>query len=190
MSYVMATPDVCAWAASDLAGVGSALSAANAAAAAPTGVVAVAAADEVSAAVAALFSDYALAYQRLAALAAALHDRFVVALSGAATAYSQAEAASASPLQIIEQGVLGAVNSPFLTVTGRPLIGNGVNGAPGTGQDGGAGGWLFGNGGDGGSGTTGGGAHPNPNGGTGGNGGAAGLLSRSRRRRRCRTTTH
>ncbi len=37
-------------------------------------------------------------------------------------------------------------------LTGRPLFGNGANGVPGTGQAGGAGGWIIGNGGAGGTG--------------------------------------
>ncbi|WP_338150824.1 PGRS repeat-containing protein, partial [Mycobacterium marinum] len=57
------------------------------------------------------------------------------------------------------------MNEPALALTGRPLIGNGANGAPGTGVDGAPGGWLLGNGGAGGSGAAG---MP------GGNGGAAG----------------
>ncbi len=50
------------------------------------------------------------------------------------------------------QGVFDAVNAPTQALTGRPLIGNGANGAPGTGQSGALGGWLLGNGGAGGSG--------------------------------------
>ncbi|BCI92172.1 hypothetical protein NIIDMKKI_73780 [Mycobacterium kansasii] len=50
---------------------------------------------------------------------------------------------------------------------GRPLIGNGTNGLPNTGQDGGPGGLLYGNGGNGGSGGP---------GQLGGNGGSAGLI--------------
>ena len=43
-------------------------------------------------------------------------------------------------------------NAPTMAVVGRPLIGNGTNGTPGTGENGGDGGILFGNGGAGGSG--------------------------------------
>ncbi len=39
------------------------------------------------------------------------------------------------------------MNTPTQLLLGRPLIGNGANGAPGTGQAGGAGGLLYGNGG-------------------------------------------
>ena len=89
------------------------------------------------------------------------------ALTAGAGSYAGAEAANVSPLQTVEQDVLGVINAPSLALTGRTLIGNGANGASGTGQNGGAGGWLVGNGGAGGSGC----GRPR-----GGNGGAAGLF--------------
>lgn len=134
MSYVLATPEMVAAAANNLAQIGSTLSAANAAALAPTTGVLAAGADEVSAAVASLFSGHAQAYQTLGTQAAAFHERFIQALSTAAGAYGSAEAANASPLQ----QALNVINAPTQTLLGRPLIGNGTNGAPGTGQAG----WL------------------------------------------------
>ena len=59
MSYVIAAPEMMAAAATDLAGIGSDLSAAHTAAAAPTVALVPAAADEVSAGIAHLFSTYA-----------------------------------------------------------------------------------------------------------------------------------
>lgn len=174
MSYVLATPEMVAAAANNLAQIGSTLSAANAAALAPTTGVLAAGADEVSAAVASLFSGHAQAYQTLGTQAAAFHERFIQALSTAAGAYGSAEAANASPLQ----QALNVINAPTQTLLGRPLIGNGTNGAPGTGQAGGPGGLLYGNGGNGGAGGNGGGdggpggaAFGLGNGGNGGNGG-------------------
>ena len=102
-----------------------------------------------------LFSAEGQAYQKLSAEAAAFHAPFVQVLNGARAAYSLAEAANASPLQGIEEDVLGVINAPTQAVLGRPLIGNGTNGAPGTGQADGAGGILWGNGGNGGSGAAG-----------------------------------
>lgn len=128
MSYVLATPEMVAAAANNLAQIGSTLSAANAAALAPTTGVLAAGADEVSAAVASLFSGHAQAYQTLGTQAAAFHERFIQALSTAAGAYGSAEAANASPLQ----QALNVINAPTQTLLGRPLIGNGTNGAPGT----------------------------------------------------------
>lgn len=163
MSYVLATPEMVAAAANNLAQIGSTLSAANAAALAPTTGVLAAGADEVSAAVASLFSGHAQAYQTLGTQAAAFHERFIQALSTAAGAYGSAEAANASPLQ----QALNVINAPTQTLLGRPLIGNGTNSAPGTGQAGGPGGLLYGNGGNGGSGGV---------GQAGGAGGSAGLI--------------
>lgn len=56
MSYVMAAPEMLAAAAGDVAGIGSTMTAANAAAALPTTAMVAAAGDEVSVAVASLFS--------------------------------------------------------------------------------------------------------------------------------------
>ncbi|MEK0664727.1 PE family protein, partial [Mycobacterium ulcerans] len=81
MSYVVASPEYVAAAASDLAGIGSALSTANAAAAAPTIEVLAAGADEVSAAIAAFFGAHAQAYQALSEQASAFHLQFVQAMT-------------------------------------------------------------------------------------------------------------
>ncbi|ODR03125.1 hypothetical protein BHQ20_01675 [Mycobacterium intermedium] len=123
-----------------------------------------AAEDEVSAAAASLFSGFAREYQAIGVQVEAFHQQFVRTLTANAGAYATAEAANANPLQ---QAALNLINAPAQTLTGRPLVGNGAHGAPGTGQNGGAGGWLFGDGGNGGSGAT---------GQAGGNGGSAGLI--------------
>ncbi|WP_157848759.1 PE family protein, partial [Mycobacterium tuberculosis] len=164
MSYVIATPEMMATAAFDLARIGSQVSAASAVAAMPTTEVVAAGADEVSAGIAALFSAHAQEYQALSAQAAAFHDQFVHTLTAAARWYTATEIANAAAMRV----VLGAVNAPTQTLLGRPLIGDGAHGtAPG--QPGGAGGLLFGNGGNGGN-----GAHASVAGGHGGNGGAGG----------------
>ncbi|CKM57895.1 PE-PGRS family protein [Mycobacterium tuberculosis] len=97
MEYLIAAQDVLVAAAADLEGIGSALAAANRAAEAPTTGLLAAGADEVSAAIASLFSGNAQAYQALSAQAAAFHQQFVRALSSAAGSYAAAEAANASP---------------------------------------------------------------------------------------------
>ncbi|EFD18293.1 PE-PGRS family protein [Mycobacterium tuberculosis CPHL_A] len=141
MSYVIATPEMMATAAFDLARIGSQVSAASAVAAMPTTEVVAAGADEVSAGIAALFSAHAQEYQALSAQAAAFHDQFVHTLTAAARWYTATEIANAAAMRV----VLGAVNAPTQTLLGRPLIGDGAHGtAPG--QPGGAGGLLFGNG--------------------------------------------
>lgn len=168
MSFVIASPDIVGSTATDLAGIRSALSAANAAALAPTAQIQAAASDEVSAAISALFGDYGQAYQTLSAHASAFHDRFVQALNGAGLSYAAAEAANTSPLQTLEQDALNAINAPTEALLGRPLIGNGADGTAAS-PNGQPGGLLYGNGGNGFS-------QPAGSGLNGGNGGAAGLI--------------
>jgi hypothetical protein len=136
MSFLVATPDLVTAAASDLADIGSAIGAANAAAVVPTTGMLAAAADEVSVQIAAVFGAHAQGYQALSAQAAAFHDAFVRALSTGAASYTAAEAANASPLQAVEDAVLGVVNAPTQLLFGRPLIGDGTNGGTGQGPAG------------------------------------------------------
>jgi triacylglycerol lipase len=128
MSYVIAAPDMMTAAAADLANIGSALIEEHTAAAASTVMVVPAAADEVSVGIADLFSTYAQDYQAMATRAAAFQQQFVQHLTGSAGSYAGAEAANivaftASPVQTLEQDMLGLINAPFLALTGRPLIG-------------------------------------------------------------------
>ena len=94
MSFVFATPEAMATAATDLANIASTISTANAAAAAPTTQLLAAGADEISAAIAALFGRHALGYQALSAQAATFHTQFVRALTASAATYANAEAGS------------------------------------------------------------------------------------------------
>src|ERR1700677_2789161 len=155
MSFVVAAPEFVTAAASDLANIGSAIGAANAAAAAPTSQVLAAGGDEVSSAIAGLFSAQAQAYQALSAQASTFHQQFVQLMNAGAATYASAEAANATPLQTLQNDVIGAINAPSQALVGRPLIANGANGAAGTGQNGGNAGILIGNGGNGGSGASG-----------------------------------
>ncbi len=154
----------------DLASIGSTVSAASAAASAPTVAILAAGADEVSIAVAALFGMHGQAYQALSVQASAFHQQFVQALTAGAYSYASAEAAAVTPLQQL----VDVINAPFRSALGRPLIGNGANGKPGTGQDGGAGGLLYGTGVIAGGGGTGGNGGASGAGGAGGTGGFAG----------------
>jgi hypothetical protein len=95
MAYVIAAAEMMAAAATDVATVGSRLSAANMAAA-PTLALVPAAADEVSAAIAAVFSDHAQVFRAASAQAAAFHQQFVQTLTAGAAAYAGVEAANAS----------------------------------------------------------------------------------------------
>jgi hypothetical protein len=105
MSYVIAAPDILATAAADVMGIGSSLSDANAAAATSTTKVIAAGADEVSAAIASLFSSHGKAFQALSAQAAAFHSQIVQALNAGAGAYASTEAANAGPLQTLAQNL-------------------------------------------------------------------------------------
>jgi len=97
MSYVTAQPEALAVAAGGLQGIGSALSAQNAAAAAPTTGVVPAAADEVSALTAAQFGAHAQMYQVVSAQATAIHEMFVTTLGISSGSYAATEAANAAP---------------------------------------------------------------------------------------------
>jgi hypothetical protein len=124
VSYVIAAPELMTAAASDLAGIESTLSAAHAAAATSTTQVLAAAEDEVSAAIAGLFSDHGQQFQSLGAQAAEFHRQFARTLNGAGSAYAAAEAANAAPA-----AGLADLLSPWKLLTGRQLVGNGTDGA-------------------------------------------------------------
>jgi hypothetical protein len=96
MSFVTTQPEALTAAASTLQGLGSALSAQNTAAAAPTTGVVPAAADEVSALTAAQFAVHAQLYQAISAQAAAIHEAFVNTLGVSAGSYAATEAANAA----------------------------------------------------------------------------------------------
>jgi hypothetical protein len=98
MSYVMAAPEMLSAAATDVAAVGSAVSAAHLTAVAPTVGLIPAAADEVSASIAQVFSRAAQEYQALAGKAAAFQQQFVQHLNASAGSYAAAEAANAASL--------------------------------------------------------------------------------------------
>lgn len=189
MSFLVVVPEFLTSAAADVENIGSTLRAANAAAAASTTALAAAGADEVSAAVAALFARFGQEYQAVSAQASAFHQQFVQTLNSASGSYAAAEATIASQLQTAQHDLLGAVNAPTETLLGRPLIGDGAPGTA-TSPNGGAGGLLYGNGGNGysatasgvgggaggsagliGNGGAGGAGGPNAPGGAGGNGG-------------------
>ena len=99
MAYVVAAPEMMASAATDVATIGSNVSAAHMAAAAPNLALIPAAADEVSAGIAQLFAQHAQGYQAQAAQAAAFQEQFVQHLTAGAFSYAGIDAALASLLQ-------------------------------------------------------------------------------------------
>ena len=115
MSAVIATPELMAQAATDLASIGSTVNAAHIVAAAPTLSVLPAAADEVSADIAHLFSQHAQEYQALAGKAAAFQDQFVQHMTVSAVSYTSAEAVNVAsllpPLTAIADSIGSAVTA-------------------------------------------------------------------------------
>jgi PE family len=139
VSLLVVAPELLESAAANVQSIGSALDAAHAAAAVPTTGIAAAGADEVSAAVTALFARYGQEFQALSAQASALHQQFVQTLSAGAGSYLAAEAANVSPLQTVAaasplqsllqtvQGeLLNLINAPTEFLLGRPLISTGA----------------------------------------------------------------
>ncbi|ORV92759.1 hypothetical protein AWC11_07545 [Mycobacterium interjectum] len=112
MSFVVVGADAMETAAADVAQIGSALSAGNLAAAIPTTELAAAGADEVSAAVAALFGAHAQQYQAAAARAATYSEQFARTLSAAAASYAATEA-----------GIATSMRGPLGAATAAPLAG-------------------------------------------------------------------
>lgn len=95
VSYVTTDPEMLSAAAGDLHGIGATMASVSTAAAAPTGGVVPAAADEVSALTAAQFAAHAASYQAISAQAQAIHEMFVQTLSTSAGSYAATEAANA-----------------------------------------------------------------------------------------------
>lgn len=122
-SYVIATPETLAAAASDLRGIGEVLRAAGATAAPLTTSIAALGGDEVSAAVTRLFGALGEEYQALSAQVAQFHGQFTQTVAAGAQAYASAEALNAAPLNVLEQNVLGLINAPTNAFLGRHSLG-------------------------------------------------------------------
>lgn len=114
MMYLTTAPQMMMATAADVARIGSAIGDANAAAAGRITAVAAASADEVSTAAATLFSSYAQEYRAVMSQVAAFHNRFTAALTAAASAYLDTEAANAA-------AVVNALTAPVRSLMGRPL---------------------------------------------------------------------
>ncbi|OBK28611.1 PE-PGRS family protein [Mycobacterium asiaticum] len=124
MSYVITAPEALAAAAKDLTGIGDVLKRAAAGAAPSTTTIVTAAGDEISAAVARLFGNYAEEFQALTAQTSLFQTQFEQALSAAGAAYAAAEAANVAPLQALLQQVEGSgFFAPVEQLIGRPLFG-------------------------------------------------------------------
>ncbi len=111
MSFVTTYPEALTYAAGKLQTLGSALTAESAAAAAPTTGLAPAAADEVSALQAAIFSAYGSLYQSVSAQAAAAHEQFVSTLGTSAGSYATTEAINSAGAALPLAGGSGVANA-------------------------------------------------------------------------------
>lgn len=149
MSFVIAQPDFVSAAAGQLAGLQSQLGAAAQSAAAPTTGIAVAASDEISAAISNLFGSYGEEFQAVNAQAAAFNSEFVKLLNGGAAAYVEAEIANAQRtlpgIRGVSLGFTAAPTDPLGGLLGG-LLGGGTSGGT---SGGGLGGLLGGSGGGG-----------------------------------------
>jgi hypothetical protein len=135
MSYVIVAPEIIVTAAADAATIGSTLDVANAAAGLRTVAIAPAAADEVSASIAQLFSEHAQEYQAAAGQASAFLAQFGDNLTSSADLYALIETVSASLFQKVfyDIGQLSfATVNQLLTVIG-PLFDQWIQQYPGLG---------------------------------------------------------
>ncbi|MEE6176624.1 PE family protein [Mycobacterium sp. 050134] len=127
MSYVIAAPDMLMAAATHVAAVGSTVNAAHLEAAAPTTALLPPAADEVSSAVAGLFSRVAQEYHALAGQAAAFNQQFVQRLTASANSYAATELASAASMQPLTPAAGLDLNALVAALPGQLLnVANGL----------------------------------------------------------------
>jgi PE family/Lipase (class 3) len=137
-SSVIAAPGALAAASADLTGIEEAIREASAAAAPSTTGIAAAAGDEVSAAVAGLFGDFAEEFHALTAQTTLFHAQFAGTLNAAGATYAAGELTNVSLLikgleqQFFDVGFF----SPFTYLTGHPLFGEGAVGPAVTGTTG------------------------------------------------------
>jgi PE family len=122
MPLLSAVPELISEAGGNLANIGSTLQSKVSAALSQTTAIAAPAADEVSAAITALFASNAEEFQASNAQAASFHDEFAKLLSGGAAQYVSTEIANA------EQTAVNAINTPAQALLGHPLIPTGTGG--------------------------------------------------------------
>jgi PE family len=121
MSSVIAAPELITAAATDLANIGSTLNAAHLAAAPATIAMVPAAADEVSAGIAYVFSEHGQDYQAMAGKALAFQEQFAQHLTVSAGLYAAAEAANVALFQPLT-AIAGSVASASAGL--QDLLGN------------------------------------------------------------------
>ncbi len=125
MTYVITEPQIMSAVATDVEGIGSAISAANAAAAGSTSALLAPAADEVSTAITNLFGTYSREYHAVVKQAAAFHHEFTQALAAAGNAYASAEGANTATL-----GAAPQANPQFTPISAELTLFVGPTGVP------------------------------------------------------------
>ncbi len=138
MSFVTTAPAAISAAATQLEGVGTSFATESSAAAGSTTAIAPAAADEVSALQAGVFSTYGQLYQSVSAQAQAIHQQFVNLLQSSSGSYQETEGAnqagaaasslansgSSAAAQPAQGGITDAITSLTSFLTGLPLVNN------------------------------------------------------------------
>jgi hypothetical protein len=135
MSFLTTIPQELLSAAAQLEGIGTALTAHNAGAAAPTTAIAPAAADPVSILQSGIFSSYGTLYQQLAAEAQAIQQQFTSTLGLSSGTYSATEASNATaaaatdPISTLINDISTLLGGPVTSFGGQPfsLSGNFAN---------------------------------------------------------------
>jgi PE family len=122
MSFVIAAPDLVQGAAHDLAGIRASLAEAAATVAGPTTGLVPAAADEVSAAISAMFGNFGEQFQLLSAQAQAFHNQFVSLMNAGAGAYLNTEISNA------ELAAVNAISGGGSAGAATPSAGSGLLG--------------------------------------------------------------
>ena len=124
MAFLITEPESISAVAANVEEIGSAIRAANAAAAGPTSGLLAPAADEVSAAITKLFGLYSQEYQAVAGRGAAFHSQLAQALNAAGSAYAAAEAAASNALGTAEadaRAALGGAGAAGASATATPI---------------------------------------------------------------------
>lgn len=122
MTYLLANSPVLTAAAAEVDEIGVAIGHADQVAVGATAGIRVAAADEVSAAIASFFNVYADGYAQISRQAAAVHGAFARALAAAGDSYARAETMAASALTTVAQPVnTTAATQALLAATPVPV---------------------------------------------------------------------
>lgn len=120
MAFLTVLPQELAAAAAQLQAIGSAMTAQNLGAAAPTTAISPAAADQVSILLSSIFTGYGTLYQQLAGEAQAMQEQFAQTLGLSSGTYEASETSNAAATTLANGGVSDLINN-ISTLLGGPL---------------------------------------------------------------------